>query len=344
MIILAIDTSFDDTAVAVVSDTTILSSVLSTDLSAHLEYGGVVPRLARASHEANIDGVISLALIRAHLTWKEIDRIAVTQGPGLSICLGVGIAKAKELAKKYTKPLIPVNHLEGHLLSFLAKRKQKISSNNELVHDEHIFPLLGIILSGGNTQFVHAKKIGEYTIVGKTLDDAMGEAYDKIGRMLGLGYPAGPFLEKIAREGIPGSVTFPVPMRQTHTADMSFSGLKTAASRIIAAHPDLDRQTIANIAFAFQTSAIKHLTEKLEKAIEGREISALVVGGGVIKNLEVRKALRSFGKRHGLPVFFPYSPRLCTDNAAMIGVAALSHTPTTDDFDRQPNFTLEQVS
>ncbi len=334
---LAIDTSFDDTAVAVTQDTTILSNVLTTDLSLHLEYGGIVPRLARKSHEDHIDAVIALALKRAHKTWDDIDRIAVTRGPGLSICLEVGIAKAKELALKYKKPIIAVNHLEGHLLSFLAQPKRK---NSQFSIFNSQFPIMGVILSGGNTQFVYAKAVGEYEIVGKTLDDAMGEAYDKIGRMLGLGYPAGPFLEKIAREGTPGAVKFPVPMRQIHSSDMSFSGLKTAASRIVASYPNLTRQNIADIALAFQTAAIKHLTEKLEYAIANRELTSIIVGGGVIKNLEVRKALRAFGKSHDLPVYFPYTSRLCTDNAAMIGIAAAHHEPNSLDFDRDPNLTL----
>lgn len=338
MTILAIDTSFDDTAVAVTRDTTILSNVLSTDLSLHLEYGGIVPRLARKSHEDHIDAVIALALKRAHKSWEDIDRIAVTRGPGLSICLEVGIAKAKDLALKYKKPIIAVNHLEGHLLSFLARRKEMTNDKRQMTNVE--LPLLGVILSGGNTQVVYARAVGEYEIVGKTLDDAMGEAYDKIGRMLGLGYPAGPFLEKIAREGTRGVVKFPIPMRQIHSSDMSFSGLKTAASRIVASYPNLTRQNIADIALAFQTAAIKHLTEKLEYAIVNRELTAIVAGGGVIKNLEVRKALRAFGKSHGLPVYFPYTSRLCTDNAAMIGIAAELHEPSSLDFDRDPNLSL----
>lgn len=344
MIILGIDTSFDDTAVAICDDTTILSNVLSTDLALHLEYGGIVPRLARKSHEDNIDAVIALALKRAHLRWDAIDRIAVTQGPGLSICLEVGIAKAKELATQYDKPLVAINHLEGHLLSFLAERKKNPKSNFQTPKKHIEYPLFGVIISGGNTQFVHAKGPGQYEIVGKSLDDAMGEAFDKIGRMLGLGYPAGPFLEKVAREGNPGAVKFPIPMHQVRSSDLSFSGLKTAASRIVAQYPTLTRQNIADIALGFQTAAIKHLTEKLEFALveASRElpVKRIVVGGGVIKNLEVRKALRAFGRLHGLPVSFPYSAKLCTDNAAMIAITALSHEPTGLDFDRDPNLTL----
>lgn len=346
MMILAIDTSFDDTAASVVQDTTILSNVLSTDLSQHQEYGGVVPRLARESHQKQIDRVIALALKRAHVTWENIDSIAVTQGPGLSICLEVGIAKAKELAEKYKKPLIPVNHMEGHLLSFLAERKKVPNSKIQIPKTSHKsqvashFPLLGILISGGHTQFVYAKAIGEYEIVGETQDDAMGEAYDKIGRMLGLGYPAGAFLEKIATEGIHGSVVFPVPMRQIKSADTSFSGLKTAAMRIIEKYKSLSRQDIANIALGFQTSAIKHLIEKLDVAIQGKEIKAIAVGGGVIRNLAVRKALRVYAKTLGIPVYFPSNGKLCTDNAGMIGIAAALHPVYERDFDRKPTLRL----
>jgi N6-L-threonylcarbamoyladenine synthase len=336
MHILAIDTSFDDTAAAVVSDTKILSNVLSTDLSQHQEYGGVVPRLARASHQKNIDSVIALALRRAHVHWEEIDAIAVTQGPGLAICLEVGIAKAKELGTQWKKPLIPVNHMEGHLLSCLAQ-----STSRDLQLSD-VFPTLGILISGGHTQFVYATSIGEYEIVGETQDDAIGEAYDKIGRMLGLGYPAGPFLEKMAREGRPGVVKFPVPMRQIKSADLSYSGLKTAAMRIIEKYETLSKQDIADIALGFQTAAITHLVEKLTIALQEKDVKSLLVGGGVIKNLAVRKALRSFANAIGVPIYFPNNGKLCTDNAGMIGIAAALHPVFEDTFDRKPTLRLSR--
>ncbi len=366
MKVLAIDTSFDDTAVAIVEGTTILSNVLSTDLSIHQEFGGVVPRLAREAHEKNIDHVIALSLKRAYTAWEQIGAIAVTQGPGLSICLEIGIAKAKELAEKYQKPLIPINHMEGHLLSFLCQPKKRKNNNwipdnapNRRLYrdDKEVFPLLGVLISGGNTQFVYGEKIGSYKIIGQTKDDAMGEAYDKVGRMLGLGYPAGATLEKMAQKGIPGNVIFPVPMRQIKSADTSYSGLKTAAMRIVSemkkkreeetGTPLLSQTDIADIALGFQTAAITHLTEKLEFAIaslKSQPKASLAVGGGVICNSAVKKALRKIAKKHTLRIYFPYSKKLCTDNAAMIGVVAQFYIGVDDkDFDRKPLFPLQEM-
>ncbi|MEP7167508.1 MAG: tRNA (adenosine(37)-N6)-threonylcarbamoyltransferase complex transferase subunit TsaD [Candidatus Woesebacteria bacterium] len=339
MIILGIDTSFDDTAAAIVKDTTILSNVLSTDLATHQDYGGVVPRLAREGHEKHINSVIELALKRAHITWEEIEAIAVTRGPGLSICLEIGIAKAKDLAIKYSKPLIAVNHLEGHLLSFLLEPKT--------IHKQHelsdFFPALGIIISGGNTQFVYAPKIGTYEIVGETRDDAMGECFDKVGRMLGLGYPAGKVVEVLAKTGIPGKVIFPVPMRQIKSADMSFSGLKTAAMRIIEKYPTLSKQDISDIALGFQVAVTQHLLEKLDFAIQNREVKSIVVGGGVICNMFVRKQLRKFAKKQSVPIYFPYTKKLCTDNGAMIAlVAQYKESISQENLDRLPIFRLDQ--
>src|SRR5260221_1379836 len=211
MYILGIDTSFDDTAASVIENTTVLSNVLSSQLPVFQEFGGVVPRLARENHEKYIDAVILAALKKARVTWDDIDAIAVTQGPGLSITLEIGIAKAKELATAHDKPLIAVNHMEGHLLSFLAKRKSSefLAGSSE----PRFFPTMAVLVSGGNTQFVLASTFGSYEIVGETLDDAMGEAFDKVGRMLGLGYPAGALVEKLARDGTPGACIFPIPMR-----------------------------------------------------------------------------------------------------------------------------------
>lgn len=339
MNILSIDTSFDDTAVSMTDGNRVLSNVLSTELAVHLEYGGVVPRLARVSHEKNLDRVIALSLKRARMTWQSIDAVAVTVGPGLAICLEIGIAKAKEMAKLHKKPLIPVNHMEGHLLSFLANRTDQIS-----------FPFLGVLVSGGHTQFVLCPKIGSYEIVGETKDDAMGEAYDKVGRMLGLGYPAGAVVEKIAQEGREASVIFPVPMRQIKSSETSFSGLKTAAMRIVENAGALDRQKTADIAAGFQTASITHLSEKLAFALaQNPSVCALVVGGGVAKNTALRRAIRKLGKEKKLAVYFPNSGKLCTDNAAMIGIAAQFSKLATFDydvaiFDRKPTWRLESAS
>ncbi len=351
--ILAIDTSFDDTAVSVTNGITILSNALSTDLSVHQEWGGVVPNLARLHHTANIDAVIDRALRLAHISWTDLEAIAVTKGPGLAIALEVGIARAKELSLEHQIPLIAVNHMEGHLLSFLARPKKKSGGKALEWNMQEIFPAMGVLISGGHTQFVYTKEIGSYAIVGETQDDAIGECFDKVGRMLGLGYPAGKLIEKMAEKGTPGKYLFPVPMRQVKTADTSYSGLKTAAMRMIDGIKDelwgkLSAQDIADVSLAFQDAAIKHLIEKLTFAMQPKPVQSIIVGGGVAANTVVRARLRHLAKEKGIPVYFPYSKKLCTDNAAMIGIAASLHTDQgkvwSDDqlLDRLPNWTIDQ--
>lgn len=347
MNVLGIDTSFDDTAAAVVSDTRILSNVLSSQLPVFQKWGGVVPRLARENHQMHIDSVIALALKQASLTWNEIDVIAVTRGPGLAITLEIGIAKAIELAKLHSKKLVSINHLEGHLLSVLAQRSNTKTSPKS----ETIFPALAVIVSGGNTQFVLTKDVGEYEIIGQTQDDALGEAYDKVGRMLGLGYPAGALVEKLAKDGLVGKIVLPVPMRSVKTADTSFSGLKTAAQRMIAMlkkNPEdsLTKQQICDMALAFQTASLTHLIEKLEMAISMSSPKSLILGGGVAANMTLRTLMREKSKLHGLALYMPYSKKLCVDNAAMIAVAGYFNATkgkfVTDfeDLDRLPNMRL----
>ncbi|HSW89704.1 MAG TPA: tRNA (adenosine(37)-N6)-threonylcarbamoyltransferase complex transferase subunit TsaD [Patescibacteria group bacterium] len=340
MIILSVDTSFDDTAAAVIENLAIRSNIRFSEVSDLQIYGGVVPRLARLSHEQNLPTVVEQALKKAKVNLSDLDAIAVTVGPGLAIALEIGIAYAKELATKYNKPLIAVNHMEGHLLSFLANPPKA----GQPWADQ--FPALAVLVSGGHTEFVYAKAIGEYEIVGQTQDDAMGEAFDKVGRMLGLGYPAGRLVELMARKGIVGKIPFPVPMRQVKDANMSFSGLKTAASRIIEKYDKLTQQDIADIALGFQTSAITHLIEKLEFALKDKEVKSIILGGGVGANREVRHALRSVARTHKIPLLVPYSQKLYTDNAAMIGVAAYFQAQANDfvtDFstlDRQSNLSF----
>ncbi len=341
MIILAIDTSFDDTAAAVVHDTHILSNVLSTQLSVHEQYGGIVPNLARESHKQYIDPVIAMALKKARCSIEQVDVIAVTQGPGLAITLEVGIAKAKELSATYNKPIVAINHMEGHFLSFLAKTS--VPS----------FPLLGVLISGGHTQFVLANDIGSYEIVGETKDDAIGECFDKVGRMLGLGYPAGKIVEAFAKKGRDGKVVFPVPMRQVKDANTSYSGLKTAAMRIIEQKKienggTLTAMDICDIACGFQTAAITHLTEKLHTAISivgSHKLHGIVLGGGVVANLSVRKQVRAVARSYNLPIYLPPTKKLCVDNAAMIGIAGLYKAQRKEfidpnSFDRIPNLHL----
>lgn len=212
MKILAIDTSCDETAAAVVEDTTILSNIIWSQASAHAKFGGVMPSLAQRMHEERIDFVINKAIVNCKLKIENCDCIAVTIGPGLSIALGVGINKAKELAKKYKKPLIPINHLEGHVLSPFAISNSQLSISNKFTILNLQLPALGLVISGGNTVLVKMNKIGEYETLAATVDDALGEALDKAARMLGLGYPGGAILEKFAKLGDPKKYKLTIPL------------------------------------------------------------------------------------------------------------------------------------
>lgn len=227
MKILAIDTSCDETSVAIVENDQILANKLSSQIQSHKEWGGVVPSLARRKHEELIDLVINQALKQAKVRFEDIDVFAVTRGPGLAVALEVGIKKAKEFAKRYQKPLVAVNHMEGHIYSTLAKNSK---GKPEIIYQ---FPLLALLISGGHTEFVLMKDHGKYEIIGETLDDAIGECFDKVGRMLDLGYPAGPVVEEIAKKGDENRYILPIPMKNSSGANMSYSGLKTAAMKLI---------------------------------------------------------------------------------------------------------------
>lgn len=341
-IILAIDTSCDETAAAVTVGPRVLSNVIWSQIEIHQPWGGVVPDLARKEHQKHLDQVIGLAIKRANTTskrlklpwqisWSTIDAIAVTQGPGLAIALEVGVKKAKELAKKYHKPLIAVNHMEGHLLSPLAQRANtakefSIFNPPTILPSKQAgfqFPILGLLVSGGHTQLVLVRKIGDYQLLGETLDDAAGEAFDKVAKMLNLGYPGGPIIEELAREGNPNRFSFPIPMARHPSLNFSFSGLKTACLYKIRSIPNSkkNRQFYCDFAASFQKALTKAITLKLKKAIKLSLPKQLFLGGGVIKNLYLRKEVRKTAREFHLPVFLPYSPTLLTDNAAMIGIA-----------------------
>lgn len=325
-LILAIDTSCDETAAAVTSGVSVLSNVIWSQASQHAEFGGVMPSLAQRMHEERIDWVVSKAIAKSQIPIPKLEAIAVTAGPGLAIALGVGISKAKELARKLNIPLIPVNHIEGHLLSPMANLG---NSKSEIK-----FPALGLVVSGGHTELVLIKKIGEYRILAKTQDDALGEALDKAARMLGLGYPGGEILEKMAKFGDPKSYVLPMPMSQSPDKhSFSYSGLKTALLRLSASEgqsligdaPTLSKQQICDLAASFQNRAFQHLERVVIRSIrdgEHKNVRDLLVGGGVAANMELRNRLRALEKELGIKVRFPYSKKLIGDNAAMIGIAA----------------------
>lgn len=335
MLILAIDTSCDDTSCAVLSDTYVLSNIISSQTNAHKEWGGVVPSIARREHELLIDPVIKKALQIAKVSMKEIDVIAVTYGPGLAIALGVGIAKAQELARTYKKPLIGVNHMEGHLLSVLANNAHELE-----------LPAMGLLVSGNHTEIIHIEKIGSYRILGEVLDDAIGEAFDKVARALGLGYPGGAALAKLAEQGNDKAYNFPVPLHGVKTLDFSYSGIKAAVMRVIKEKQTLSQQDAADIAASFQRVAIQHVMDRIKRAFEQETPKMMLLGGGVAANILLRKKLRSLCKTFKVKLLIPSNKKLCMDNAAMIGVAAYykaqrnEYAQSERDVDRQPGATL----
>lgn len=322
MRILAIDTSCDETCAAVTEDTKILSNIIWSQAAAHAKFGGVMPSLAKRMHEERIGWVVDRAIENSKLKIKNLDAIAVTVGPGLSIALGVGVNKAKDLAKKYNKKLIAVNHLEGHILSSFARPNNPITqSTNKPIN----FPALGLVISGGNTILVKINKIGVYETLAQTTDDALGEALDKGARMLGLGYPGGAILEKMAKLGSPKAYPLPVPVAgQEKRQIFTYSGLKTAMNRLVESEKPLTKEKIYNLSASYQDIAFIHLVRVISYVIRNSSFKApnLLVGGGVSANIELRKRLRKLGKEYGLSVHFPYSKKITGDNAAMIAVAA----------------------
>jgi len=348
MKILAIDTSCDETSAAMTEGTRVLSNVIWSQASAHASFGGVMPSLAQRIHNERIDWVVKKALV------CKPDAVAVTVGPGLAIALEVGVRKAKELALEFKVPLIPVNHIEGHVLSSLAQPNITPSSPLNL-RGETKFPALGLVVSGGHTELILIKEIGKYEILAKTQDDALGEALDKAARMLGLGYPGGAVLEKVARlASSTRAYTLPLPMAGREDQNsFSYSGLKTALLRLIATEGQalLTKQNICNLAAVFQNRAFEHLIRVTRNSIKSlpsplfeKEGGTLLVGGGVIANTELRKRLRVLGKELGLQVRFPYSKKLIGDNAAMIGVAAsFGKAKDLEKVDRKPRWGIDLI-
>lgn len=329
MNILAIETSADETAAAVTSERKVLSNVIFSQINMHTKWGGIYPTLAKRAHEERIDWVVENAINRVgtihELSLQKIDAIAVTYGPGLAIALEVGIRKAKELATKYNKKLIAVNHLEGHIYSSFVQNSQ-----GNPKHDFK-FPYLALVVSGGHTEIVLFKDHVNYQVIGETRDDAAGEALDKAGKMLGLGYPAGPAIERLSAEvDNKDFYKFPRPMTASNNLEFSFSGLKTAffyflkeqTPEVLHSEGRFLTSGVRELASSFQAAVFETLIIKMGKAIKQTGINRLVVGGGVIANLHLRKLLRDLVKKHKGEVLFPPYKYLTGDNAAMIGVAA----------------------
>lgn len=356
--ILAIETSMDDTCVAVVRETRVLANIIASQTAFHAEFGGTVPHIAKRKHEEWIEATIKEAMTRATLTQPpltppykggeaEVDAVAVTYGPGLAPCLEVGIAKAKALALNWQVPLIAVNHMEGHLLSSLAENSR---GNGPLSSKKLKYPILGLLISGGHTQLVLVKAWREYEIVGETLDDAIGEAYDKVARMLQLGYPGGPILAELAKQGKP-IYPLPEPMVERKDLHFSFSGLKTACNYYLKEHqPELTREFCQDFAASFEAVVMKMMSRRLRRAIELYQPTMLWLGGGVVSNVVLRTQMRYVARKCGVPTYIPYSSQLFTDNAAMIGVVAYFQAQAgeiwkdIDTLDRVPNLRLGKLS
>lgn len=316
MNILAIDTSCDETSVAITNQQKVISNVLFSQSKLHNQYGGVYPSLAKREHLINIKPAINLALKRAHLNFKQIKALAITFGPGLAPALEVGISATKELSQKYNLPVIPVDHIEGHIYSVFA------TNQNNLPNRQFRFPILAFVISGGHTELILLKDHINYQIVGSTLDDAAGEALDKAARVLGLGYPGGPIIENLAKLGDPTKYILPIPMIKHKTLDFSYSGLKTAFKRVVYSLKEAEKlKELSNLAASFQQAVFKSLLLKLEKAVLLYQPKLVTVSGGVSDNKQLRKQTRALLKSIA-PVYFTALKNLTTDNAAMIGVAA----------------------
>lgn len=343
MNILAIDTSCDDTSAAVSEDSTVLSNIVSSQDEIHSAWGGVVPSLAKRAHQERIDSVVDLACKRAHIQLKDIDAIAVTYGPGLAVSLEVGIEKAKELSKTFNKPLIAVNHMEGHLLA----------NFDGLTDNDKLFPLITLLVSGGHTELIFMEKQGSYKILGQTLDDAAGEAFDKVARMLGLGYPGGAVLSKLAQDGNDVQYPLTVPMREHKNFMFSFSGIKTAVLRLVKqltldGSKPLNQKQIQDIAASFEKTAVQHLVEKSESALKEYQPKVFLLGGGVSSNTVLRKRLRSMLKKYHIPLMYPKDKKMRMDNAGMIAIAAYfkalrgEYVKNIASLDRNPIATIEE--
>jgi N6-L-threonylcarbamoyladenine synthase len=355
-LILAIDTSCDDTSASIVCGQFVLSNVVASQTQLHRQYGGVFPTVAKQAHRENIEPTVRAALRRAHLTLSDLSAIAVTQGPGLAPALEISIEYARKLVAETRLPLIPVNHIEGHVLSPLARPLGKTVHLSQAVdHFRDLqknltFPVLSIIVSGKNTEFVAVNAIGQYKVLGTTVDDAAGEALDKFGRMVDLGYPAGPTIEAFARLGDSRRYTFPLPMTTSGNANMSFSGLKTAARSLIekeqALHP-LSQQNVYDLCASFQYSVFRAITYKLSKILSANHFFGVWLGGGVSSNAALRAAIRTTIAPHHLKLQTPYSKKLCIDNAAMIGLAASfklargEWTKEPQNMERLPRWSVE---
>ncbi|OMK92743.1 tRNA (adenosine(37)-N6)-threonylcarbamoyltransferase complex transferase subunit TsaD [Yersinia pestis subsp. microtus bv. Caucasica] len=310
MRVLGIETSCDETGIAVYDDKAgLLANQLYSQVKLHADYGGVVPELASRDHVRKTVPLIQAALKEANLSAKDIDAVAYTAGPGLVGALLVGATIGRALAFAWGVPAVPVHHMEGHLLAPM------------LEENAPEFPFVALLVSGGHTQLISVTGIGEYLLLGESVDDAAGEAFDKTAKLLGLDYPGGPMLSRMAQQGTVGRFTFPRPMTDRPGLDFSFSGLKTFAANTIRANGD-DDQTRADIARAFEDAVVDTLAIKSKRALDQTGFKRLVIAGGVSANQTLRLKLADMMQKRGGEVFYA-RPEFCTDNGAMIAYAGV---------------------
>ena len=303
IIIMGIESSCDETSVAIVKNgREVLSNVINSQIKIHEEYGGVVPEIASRCHTEVINQIMKESLKEANISLDDVDAIAVTQGPGLVGALLVGVSYAKGLSFVTGKPLVPVNHIEGHI------------AGNYLSHSELKPPFLCLIVSGGHTHLVKVDDYNKFEILGKTRDDAIGEAFDKVARVVGLGYPGGPKVDNLAKEGSP---TINLPVTHFDNLDFSFSGIKTAVINLNHKDPNINK---ADLCASFEKAVTEMLLSNVKKAIKQYGENKIVIAGGVSRNTYIRKEFDKLENELGIKVYYP-EPILCTDNAAMIAAA-----------------------
>ncbi len=328
LFILGIETSCDETAAAVVGDGNgVLSSVVSSQVDLHARFGGVVPEIASRAHVELLSPTVAQALVEAGKEGPQIGAVAATVGPGLASALLVGVSVGKALSLVWKVPFVGVNHMEGHLYAcFLHEPELEL-------------PLVALLVSGGHTLLVHMEDHGCYRVLGTTIDDAVGEAFDKVARFLGLGYPGGPAIDRISASGDPEAFDFPRAMER-EGYDFSFSGLKTSVTRYARAHPEAD---VADLAASFQRAAVEVLVTKARRAVHDTGAPTLCLGGGVGANTLLRRRIAEVCEQDGVAAVIP-TPHLCTDNAAMVAAAAWwrmrADGPTSLEAGVDPNLRL----
>ncbi|MFZ7234775.1 tRNA (adenosine(37)-N6)-threonylcarbamoyltransferase complex transferase subunit TsaD [Avibacterium avium] len=340
MRILGIETSCDETGVAIYDENDgLIANQLYTQIALHADYGGVVPELASRDHIRKTAPLIQAALQEANLSAQDIDGIAYTCGPGLVGALLVGSTIARSLAYAWNVPAIGVHHMEGHLLAPM------------LEENAPHFPFVALLVSGGHTQLVRVDSVGQYEVLGESIDDAAGEAFDKTAKLLGLDYPGGAALARLAEKGTPNRFTFPRPMTDRPGLDFSFSGLKTFAAntinQAIKEEGTLTEQTKADIAYAFQQAVVETLVIKCRRALQETGFKRLVIAGGVSANQQLRQALNELMTQLGGEVFYP-QPQFCTDNGAMIAYTGFlrlkhgEHSPL--EIEVKPRWAMTELS